>query len=175
MNKKKDLKAVFEFIADFLREDEDTSPAKGLVNRVTGEINLPVPEPVGEEPKKDSKVEHALAIMKRIDDMDKAKANAHNMIKFNDDLKSSLQRQLNELRHEHAMKVSEDTIAEEEALNPQIPSAPIVTSTVEEAQEKHEEIKTEIKQVLGLDMDKIILPGKYRPKPKLNRGKGKNK
>jgi len=34
--------------------------------------------------------------MKRIDDMDKAKSNAHNMIKFNDEIKDSLQRQLSE-------------------------------------------------------------------------------
>ena len=66
MNKKQDLKLVFEFIADFLREDVDTSPAKATVSETT-------PEPVGDEPKSDPKVEHALAIMKRIDDMDKAK------------------------------------------------------------------------------------------------------
>ena len=168
MNKKQDLKLVFEFIADFLREDVDTSPAKATVSETT-------PEPVGDEPKSDPKVEHALAIMKRIDDMDKAKSNAHNMIKFNDEIKNSLQRQLNELRHEHAMKVSEDTIAEEEALNPPaIPSIEEMQAKHDEAIEKHEEIKAEVKAKLGIDMYTIVTPGKLPRSLKKRPIKGKN-
>jgi hypothetical protein len=70
MSKKQDLKLVFDFIADFLREDVDVSPAKAT--------------PVEEEPKPveipKSKMEQLIdsinpqevrSLIQRVDDMDK--------------------------------------------------------------------------------------------------------
>lgn len=70
MDKKKDLKLVFDFIADFLREDVDVSPAK--------------PTQVEEEPKAvetpKSKMEQLIesinpqevkSLIQRVDEMDK--------------------------------------------------------------------------------------------------------
>jgi len=80
------------------------------------------------------------------------------------------------------MKVSEDTIAEEEALNP--PAIPSIEEMQakhdeaiekhDEAIEKHEEIKAEVKAKLGIDMYTIVTPGKLPRSLKKRPIKGKN-
>jgi predicted transcriptional regulator len=106
------------------------------------------------------------------------------MIKFDEQVKNTLQRQLSELRNEHSMKVSEDTIAEEEELNPKELETIVngkdfsmtgmtlneITKKHEAAIQKHEEIKSEVKEVLGLDLDKLR---NVRFRPTVSKRKGK--
>jgi hypothetical protein len=173
MNKKQDLKLVFEFIADFLKEEKDTSPAKATVS--VSDTSKGLPKSVTEL----NDVKRAVSIMNRLNDIDKAKGDAMRRIKTDEDLKLTLQTQLNELRSKHAELVSEDTIAEEKELEdtiaeekelepktewfPNITLEAYTGSTLEQVQtthdstiQKHEEIKAEVKDKLGVDLDVVI-------------------
>ena len=169
MSKKKDLKLVFEFIADFLKEEDDKSDDKILT-----------PKEVEKDSETDDKksINRALAIMKRIDDIDKAKTNAYKMIKNDENVKSSLQKQLNELRHEHAIMVSEDTIAEEKELGVstefKIGSLEENKKKLEKAKKQHNEIKSEVKDKLGIDLDTFVVPDNNISKPRVRPSRGKN-
>lgn len=73
MNKREDLKLVFEFIADFLREDVDTSPAKAEAPVAIQEEVKPVevPKTKMEQLIDSINPENVRGLMERVDEMDK--------------------------------------------------------------------------------------------------------
>lgn len=174
MNKKQDLKLVFDFIADFLREDVDTSPLKQAPEKKSSGLDLPKPL--------DDNTARITELMKRIDDIDKAKASAYRMVNVFDPIQTSFTNHLNELRNEYSASAAEATFAEEKDL----PFGE-VRKMAEELKHKHEESKDEVKQYLDSkdaemvkrDFPHIQIPnilstpitGKYRPKHMQRYGK----
>ncbi len=122
MSKQEDLKLVFQFIADYLRE-EDTSAVKAVPVIEESPIEDELETKEVNDDSGNFNVNRMLEIMKRLDDIDKAKANAVNMLKFDETIRNSLQRQLSELRTEHAMMVGKDIISEEKELDIILPPA----------------------------------------------------
>lgn len=113
MTKSKKLALVFDFIAEYLIEHEEKIEKQLLV-----ETKEATKEDTKEGIKENLKINRSLEIMKRINEIDAAKASALNLISGHEKNKQYLNQQLQEMRNEHSLMIVKDIIKEEDILSP---------------------------------------------------------
>lgn len=118
MNKTQKLAIVFDFIAEYLREDETAKAVKQEPKIKCEEIAV---KPKEKREYKDTllssnegvETEHILKLMKRLDDMDKAKASAYRTLNEDKNLRDTLSKQINETRLSYLLGLTQEIVKEE--------------------------------------------------------------
>lgn len=133
MNKKEDLKLVFDFIADFLRETKDSpvkmsQPKESSIVDGGGKISMPMSKPKTETAKlavesSDVRTHHILDLMDKIENKDREKAIINQVLATQ---KRNFDQELSRIREEEiarVLKERDEEIANEKATKEFIPVA----------------------------------------------------